>query len=321
MSIKNKILFLGCNNDQLPYLQIIRILGYEIIGTDINPEAPGKKFCDKFHVVSYQDSEGLIKVGELEGFTTQDHVFTAASHFALEGASKFAEHFKIKFVKPEIIDALIDKSKLYKLLSLKGIDFPNTKYVSSKEELLKAIRPGKTYYLKSDYGKSPKYIYKFDSQNIPEIHWEKDNFFRKWYVLQEEVIGAHYRIDYCNGKHIFFKRENDFAIPLNNLKHSHSVIQWKLFERINRLCKNLEIENFIVKIDIIVPDNSKMLVLDIGLDPPKRLEVLSEKLGFDFKLAMIGRYLGSNLQINPIPWYPDEVLSRTVINERNWEIK
>ena len=40
---------------------------FRIIGTDINNNAPGIKFCDKFYQLGYGDYEGLLNLGNLEG--------------------------------------------------------------------------------------------------------------------------------------------------------------------------------------------------------------------------------------------------------------
>ena len=61
-SKKNKILFIGCNHDQLPYLKNLSNRGFEIIGTDLNDDAPGKNFTDRFYRVSYTDIDGLLQL-------------------------------------------------------------------------------------------------------------------------------------------------------------------------------------------------------------------------------------------------------------------
>ena len=44
--MNRKVLFLGCNNDQVPYLKAIKKLGFTVIGTDLNPKAPGAELAD-----------------------------------------------------------------------------------------------------------------------------------------------------------------------------------------------------------------------------------------------------------------------------------
>ena len=44
--MKKRVLFLGCNKMQIPYLREIKKLGYFVVATDINEFAPGKNFVD-----------------------------------------------------------------------------------------------------------------------------------------------------------------------------------------------------------------------------------------------------------------------------------
>ena len=46
MKIKPKVLFLGCNYDEIPYLKTLQERGFHVVATDINPDAPGMKLAD-----------------------------------------------------------------------------------------------------------------------------------------------------------------------------------------------------------------------------------------------------------------------------------
>ena len=73
------------------------------------------------------------------------------------------------------MDKCIDKTKMCKLLKKDKILIPNTQYlVNNKIKIDKK----KTYFLKSDYGKSPKYCYVIKNGKIPKFP-TKDSFFRK----------------------------------------------------------------------------------------------------------------------------------------------
>jgi len=62
--LRTKLLFLGCNTNQIPYIQEAKKLGYFVVGTDINPMAPAIKYLDRYYKVSYEDYNGLIKIGK-----------------------------------------------------------------------------------------------------------------------------------------------------------------------------------------------------------------------------------------------------------------
>ena len=61
--MKKKVLFIGCNHDQIPYLKKLLDQGYYVIGTDLNGDAPGRHLAHEFVQVSYTEIEKLaIKV-------------------------------------------------------------------------------------------------------------------------------------------------------------------------------------------------------------------------------------------------------------------
>ena len=47
--MKRKLLFIGCNFNQLKYLKELIKKDLFIIGTDINDKAPGRALCNKFY--------------------------------------------------------------------------------------------------------------------------------------------------------------------------------------------------------------------------------------------------------------------------------
>jgi hypothetical protein len=63
-SKSTKILFIGCNYDQLPYLTELKARDYFIVGIDKNPDAPGRNLCDVFYEIGYDEVEAMIGVGE-----------------------------------------------------------------------------------------------------------------------------------------------------------------------------------------------------------------------------------------------------------------
>jgi len=71
-------LILGCNDAQIPYIRAAVDLGFEVVGTDYNVNAPGKACIDRFYPVSYLDSAGLKDVAAREKLTSADFIFTAS---------------------------------------------------------------------------------------------------------------------------------------------------------------------------------------------------------------------------------------------------
>ena len=80
-----EVLILGLNNDQIPYILIIKKLGYKIFGVDKNENAPGKKYCDYFKKTSYTNVKKIIKFLKNKKFSSNGFFFYCfISNFAFK---------------------------------------------------------------------------------------------------------------------------------------------------------------------------------------------------------------------------------------------
>lgn len=285
---KKDILILGLNHDQLPYIRIIKKLGYKIFGVDKNQNAPGKKYCDFFLKTSYTDGKKITSFLILKKFSSKGFFFTAASQISLLSITKIAKKLNMKFINPSIIDKCLDKSKMNKLFLKNKIPIPKTKYIFNKEIVVDIT---KEYFLKSDYGKSPKYCYFIKNGIIPKLP-SKDDFYKKCFLLQEKIQGDHYRINYLRGSFFIFKKFSDqVCIPITRLGRYSKLIK----NKITKLVNSTKLEKFLIKFDLIINEDN-WYIIDIGFDPPKRLENLMLFSGKDFYKAYVHNWLeGKNL--------------------------
>ena len=278
------ILILGLNYDQLNYIKLIKELGYKIFGVDQNEQAPGKKYCDFLLKTSYTNEKKIIKFLISNKFSSKGFFFTAASQISLLSLAKIAKKLNIKFVSPDIIEKCIDKSKMNKNFSKKKISIPYTKYFFKRKI---TVDKNKEYFLKSDYGKSPNYCYLIKNGKVPTLP-RKDNFYRKCFLLQEKINGDHYRINYLKNKFFIFKKVNDqICFPVNKLQ-KHSV---KIKNKISSFVKSTKLKKFLIKFDLIITENN-WYIIDIGFDPPKRLENLMLYKNKNFYKAYVYNWLG-----------------------------
>ena len=162
-----KVFFLGCNHDQVPYLNAARDLGFRVVATDLNPGAPGAELADAFYPIGYTDTAGLIRIAEKESMGPEDKIFTAAAHFAYEGAAALAKVLGLPFVLPESIDTCLDKTKFYQLLQKTGIAVPTYTEITGGQ--IEIPNKEKGYYLKSDYGKNPELLLSDSARNSATV--------------------------------------------------------------------------------------------------------------------------------------------------------
>lgn len=290
-----KVLFLGCNTNQVPYLRAAKNLGFTVVGTDLNPRAPGATIADKFYPVGYADADELMEVAEKEGFGPQDKIFTAAAHFAWEGASGVAAQSGIPYLSPETTDICLDKTKLYPLMQDMGVPVPPA--ITLTPEQTPSLDADKVYYLKSDYGKTPNYCYRITGGEMPLRPAKYDRFYRRAFLLQEEVRGSQYRVNLFNGKAaVFLKLTDTCNVPLPVLGPGHGEV----VNRLSEFNKALGLENLLTKFDLIINADG-WHVIDLGLDPPMRMRLLYAYLGLDFPMAYTRYYLTGDPS-GLLPW-------------------
>jgi hypothetical protein len=290
-----KILFLGCNSNQLPYLKILKKMNFYLIGIDKNSNAPGLEFCDKCYNVGYDNYEKLIEIGKREKFSKYDNVFTASAQFANYSAALFAEFFQISYPKPEKVQFCLDKVSYYKYFLKNNIPLPKTHFIKKESELKSYIKnnPSQWYYLKSDYSKNPNYVYRIHSKSVDfsKIFWGKDRYLRNYYILQEECPGVSLRLN------LYGSRFNviNFNNGLFTSDYKNELKKFKVIEVLKELIKFLGMNNWLIKFDIIL--NSKgFVLLDIGMDPPSRMLKKCIENNINFHQFYLEQYL--NNQIN-----------------------
>lgn len=294
--MRRKLLFLGCNHDQVPYLEYIKkSQNWKIVGVDLNENAPGKLICDIFYNVGYDDLKGLIEVGKIEKFTSNDSVFTAAAQFAQKATAHFSSHFGIDFPSEKAIDLCLDKTKFYDYFSKNSIPIPKTWKIKNKDELIIKIKESKSkyFYLKSDFSKNPNYVYRFNSSDIPwgNFFWGKDRYLREYYVLQEEAKGVSLRIN------IYGQRFNVFEF-LNGKKtfaYHKNIHDLNIIPTLNEFMIKQGINNWLVKFDIIL-SAKRFDVLDVGIDPPSRMLKNSKENKIDFVKYYVTQYLHGKVE-------------------------
>jgi hypothetical protein len=292
----NKLLFIGCNHDQLPYLLELKKYQFDIIGTDINPNAPGKNLCNKFYHVAYDDLDGLIEVGVNENFTCDDKVFTVSAQFAHKGAAHFSNKFDIKYPKESNIDLCLDKTLFYKRFQKLNIPIPETSFISDKDELINAVsnsNKNTNYYLKSDFSKNPNYVYRFNINNlkIDEMFWGRDRYLQNHYILQKEFFGESIRIN------IYGDRFNVFQFdPMKKMTNKKDkIIKLGVIESLASFIKDQHLEKWLIKFDIII-DKENYVVLDVGLDPPFRMVNESKLQNINFAKHYVKHYLQQQVE-------------------------
>jgi hypothetical protein len=273
------IIVLGCNQNQIEYLRLLK-QKFKIILLDKNKKSPGKKYAQLFFQCAYND---LIKLNYLfkKNFLHADYIFTASSHYSFIGLAFLAKKLKLKkFPSQKSISIILNKSNFYNFLIKENINIPWTKKIFYKKDLIKYKKFKEKFFLKSDLGKSPNYIYSGSINSLikKKINWKKDNFLKKNYLLQKEFSGIEIRVNVFKKKCFCFYFKDRKIL---NSKDQKKFDDLKILKKLIIINKKLEVENLLVKYDIIICKN-EYVVIDIGLDPPQRMLDNFKKLKKNF---------------------------------------
>lgn len=291
---KPKILFIGCNENQIPYLHEIKRRDFYVVGIDQNNDCPGKQFCDSFYKISYDDYDEMIRIGMQESFNKDCKVFTASSQFAHKGAAIFAEYFEINYPKEVSVDFCLDKTIYYSYFLKEKIPLPKTYFIQTFEEMEEIITNSKvsSFYLKSDFSKSPNYVYKINLENYKDkaVFWGRDRYLKNNYILQEEFFGISLRIN------VFGDRYNviDFISGEKTNSFDHLLLKFGVINVLKSIIHFLGMTHWLIKFDVIVNERS-FVVIDIGLDPPSRMRRIYLKSNINFFKHYVNQYIDKNI--------------------------
>ena len=296
------LLFIGLNEDQLPYLyELKKTNKFFIIGVDQNPNPLGKPYVNFFINKNYDLCDAIFYEIKKNNILNPIHyIFTASSQFSHRLASFIASKFGIPYTPIESIEIILNKYKFYKFLLNNSFPLPDSNFIENENHLnnfLKKINKNKFYYLKSDQSKNPNYVYKIEPLNFDFsiINWKRDRYLNYGYVLQEEVHGTHLRFNLYGNRFNVFDFFNDNKILLSPKNRNIFI---KIHNCLNNIVKKLDIINLLVKFDVIQYSDS-FVILDIGIDPPFRMLRYFQEQSLDFNKFYISHLL------NGVISYPD----------------
>jgi len=270
----NWVVCIGGSANQVPYLKEIRKKNFKVFLLDKNRDCPGKDFSNEYASIGYDKINELKLLTKSEFFNSNEikYVFSAASQFSQYGLSVFSELLGLDFINKKNILSCLDKKIFYEIFNKLSAPFPETVLIYNFKDLESATynNINCNWYLKSDYGKSPNYIYKINKDNFNNINifWGKDRYLSECYLLQKEFNGIHIRVNILDNSFCMFNHTDNKLIEDINL--INIIKRFKVFDKLIEIRNYLNFEKFICKFDIIVSKND-WVVIDIGIDPPARL--------------------------------------------------
>lgn len=132
-----KLLILGAGSDQAQAINIARSMGYYVLTTDRNPEAPGVQLADKFCKISTNDLEKTLAFAQKEKV---NGITTVASENSIPVIARVAEKMNLPGIGYETAIAATNKIVMKRAFVETGADTPAFREINAQEELQEFIK-------------------------------------------------------------------------------------------------------------------------------------------------------------------------------------
>jgi biotin carboxylase len=139
MKTPQYVFCIGAGDDQIPYLEIIKEMGFRIVTVDRNGLAPGFSLSDEHAVISTHDYDGILEyVRSLPKSIKLHRVFSFATGYPQLVAVKIAAFLGLPHSPESAIKSILDKAEFR--LILEDLNLPTIPFalVSNYPEAIKA---------------------------------------------------------------------------------------------------------------------------------------------------------------------------------------
>ena len=278
-SVKNKVLLVvGSGAETLPLIQLAQQMGIFVVGSDANPRAPGRKYCDDFIVVSTYDVAGTVKaschyhdnVRRIHGVmcmgTDVPHTVSAVSRaLRLPGLSTDTAHLAV------------DKLHMKCQLSSDKVSIPWFTEIESLDHLCSHVLDSpKRFVLKPadsrgargvtliNSSSNLKCCYESAVHNSPSGRVLLEQFIDGPQLSTESIVkdGVVSTIGYADRNYEYLDKFSPFIIE--NGGDMPSSLPQEVLSRVNILlekaARSIGIDNGIMKGDVVVQDGNPYVI-------------------------------------------------------------
>lgn len=186
------LLIIGAGREQIPVYQTAKKMGFFVIGTDINPEAPAFDYADKKLICSTRNAmETLGVVLDYSKNNYIDGVMTVANDVPYTVAL-VAEKLKLPGISTDSAKIVSNKISMKECFIENNIPTPKYQVLKTKDEFLKKIQTMRfPLILKPSDGRGSRGVLYLDSSTDLGQAWEHSlkNSENKILLLEEYISG------------------------------------------------------------------------------------------------------------------------------------
>jgi biotin carboxylase len=289
------LLIIGAGREQIEAYKIAKKIGLKVIGTDIDPDAPGFEFADHSLICSTRNAESSLH--EVKNFSKKikiDGVMTIAND-AAPTVSLISQELKLPGISVQSSKFATNKILMKKQFSKYSIPTPKYTIIKEKDEFLKLLKKYTfPLILKPSDGRGSRGVLFIEKYTDFDWAWEQSlkNSENKTLILEEFVSG-----DQLSVEGLFINKK---FIPVAFADRNYDVL---------KLTKPFIVENggvipskfegsILESIRILVEKAAKSIGIDWG--PIKADVVLKNNAPQIIELA--ARLSGNYLASHHVPW-------------------
>ncbi|MEM5005367.1 ATP-grasp domain-containing protein [Priestia megaterium] len=299
-----KILIIGAGFLQTFVIKKAKDMGYYTIAIDKNPQSPGFQYADEYKIIDIVDEEACLKYAVSKNI---DGVLTAATDYGVLSASYIAKRMNLPGIDYKVASLIKNKYAVREILFKNKVDeLSQYYYIDDIKEIKNLADSIKLPVMVKPCDGSgskgaTKVEYKYEleracneaikSSRVGKVLIE-DFIVGNEFGVESFVYNGEIKVLAIMGK--VMTKSPDYA-ELGHYIPSQSEIENEIAEVVKKAIKVLGINFGAVNMDILVSNDNKIYIIDIGARMGGNLigsQIIPIGTGFKYMEALIQTALG-----------------------------
>lgn len=268
----NRIAVIGANEPLLPFYKLAHELGYYIIGIAWEQGAVCKRYCNKFHPVSFAEKELVLKICQEEKI---DGITSFSLESALPTVIYVAQAMGLVSNTEECLRLTSDKFSQREAFANNNIKVPQY-YLISDEVQLASLDIRYPVIVKPVDSGGSQGIFKLDDSTdlYKAYHFAKEYSKTCRVIIEEFIEGREFSVEFIshNGVHYFLQITDKVTSGAPHFiemqHHQPADISLELVTQIKELVSKaldvLKIENSVSHTEIKLNHLGELYIIEIG---------------------------------------------------------
>ena len=309
-----KILIIGAGFLQDFVIQKAKSMGYEVIAVDANPASVGFRYADKHGVINIVDEKACFAYAQEENI---DGVLTAATEYGVLTAAYIAEQMNLVGLKYDTAKMIKNKYQVRKRLFEAKVDDAAQAYEVHENTDLAALAQKLTFpiMVKPCDGSGSRGVSRVDraSQLAEACKAAMAASVTHRAEIESFITGREYGAESLvvdGAVHVLGIMRKWMTEPPYYAELGHAVpsglddeVEKKVIECVENAIKALGIRSGAVNIDLLVTEDNKVYMVDVGARMGGNLigsHIIPYGTGIDYMGNMIKNAVGDMVDLSPV---------------------